>query len=239
MKIKQILKLLFSKENIFYTLIFLINLCIIIVNRFINGFHKILWLCDFSSIFGITNAIFAAKHKIQSLIFNLLSTLILIITNTYQHIWLNAFTCLFICTPVLILGIIKWRKNEEKGNQNLNTLSKKTNIIAWSSYILVSILFIFILKALNGNLYILDAFYSAGCVFGVILSSFAYINQFEFFIFANIFGIIMYVLLTIQNINNLPIAFMTIIYLILNIVSYINWRKLRKEMHKNNEEKLI
>ena len=230
MKIKNFFKTLFSKENIFYTIVFIINLSIIIINRCINGFHKVLWICDLSSIFGITNAIFAAKHKIHTLTFNLLSTLILIVTNTYQHIWLNAFTCLFICTPLLIIGIFRWRKNEEKGETNLNSLSKMSIVISWSCYIIVSIIFIFILKALNGNLYYLDAFYSAGCVFGVILSSFAYINQFEFFIFANIFGIAMYILLTIQNINNLPLAFMTIIYLILNTVSYINWRKLRKQM---------
>lgn len=229
MKVKNFLKSLFSKDNLLYLIIFIIDITIIIVNRAINGFHNILWICDIASILGVLNTIYAAKHSVKALIFNFFSTLILIVTNIYQHIWLNTFTCTFICAPSLLLGIIRWKKNEKNNNDNnLNQLSKKWSSLTWGLYIVISVVFIFILKAINGNLYIFDAIYSAGCVFGVVLSSYAYIDQFLFFIFANIFGVTMYALLTIQNINNLPLLFSAINYLVMDIIGYINWKKLKK-----------
>ena len=235
----NLVKRLFAKENVFYTITFIIAMIVIVANRIINGFHKVLWICDVASIAGILNVIFAAQHKIYTLYFNLLSTLLLVITNVYQHIWLNTFTCAAICVPTLIFGIFRWKKNEKK-NGNLNELSTKNSIIAWSVYALISVIFIFVLKALGGNVYVFDAIYSAGCVFGVIFSSYAYIDQFKFFTFANLFGIVMYVLLTIQNINNLPLLFTNIIYTIIEIMGYINWRKLEKTAKQSVEsEKLL
>ena len=228
MESKKCFKSIFSKNNIFYTIIFIIALLVIIANRIINGFHKVLWICDIASICGILNVIFAAKHKIYTLYFNLLSTILLAVTNIYQHVWLNAFICIAINSPMLAVGIFRWKKNDKK-NGNLNELSKKSQIISWSIYALVSVIFIFILKAIGGNVYVFDAIYSAGCVFGVIFSSYAYIDQFKFFTFANLFGVAMYIILTIQNINNLPLLFTNIIYTIIEIIGYINWRKLQKE----------
>lgn len=230
MEKKNFLKLAFSKENLFYTIVFLINIAIVVVNRSIIGFNNLLWICDISSIFSVLNIIFTAKHTIWGLVFNFIATLLIATTDIIQHIWLNAFICIVINAPMLLYGIIRWRKNakNENASKNLNSLSKKMKIVVWGLFAACSVGFIFLLKALGGNLYIYDAFYSCGCVIGVILCSFAFIDQFPIFTVANVFGLIMYIMLTIQNPNNLTLIFNAIIFLIMDIIGYINWRKIMK-----------
>lgn len=222
------IKKLFNKDNLLYTITFFINLIIVIVNRIINGFNSILWICDISSIFCTLNIIFTAKHSILGLIFNFIATILISTTNIIQHIWLNAFISIAINAPILFFGIIRWHKNTKNNENNLNILNKKWQIIVWIIFATCSLGFIFVLKSLGGNLYVFDAVYSIGCVLGVILCSYAYIDQFKIFTVANVFGIIMYILLTIQNLNNLPLICTVIIYLIMNIVGYFNWKKIIK-----------
>ncbi len=237
----NIFKSLFNKNNIFYTIIFLVNIIIIATNQIINGFNSILWICDISSIFSVLNIIFNAKHTIWGLVFNFIATLFIAATDIIQHIWLNAFICAVINAPMLLYGIIRWRKNAKNNNEsnNLNSLSKKWQILVWSIFAACSVGFIFVLKALGGNLYVFDAVYSIGCVIGVILCSFAYIDQFKIFVVANFFGIVMYVLLTIQNPNNLSLIFTSIMFLIMNIVGYFNWKKIIKSQNLKTETKQI
>lgn len=226
----NLIKSMFSKNNVFYTIIFLINIIIIAINRAINGFDSILWICDISSIFSVLNIIFNAKHTIWGLVFNFIATLFIAATDIIQHIWLNAFICIVINAPMLLYGIIRWHKNTkaENENKNLNTLSTKWKIIIWSAFALCSVGFTFLLKSLGGNLYVFDAIYSSGCVFGVILCSFAYIDQFKIFTVANVFGLIMYIMLTVQNPNNVSLIFTSVMFLVMNIVGFFNWRKIIK-----------
>ena len=236
MEKKNFIKSAFSKENIFYTIVFLINIVIVVVNRAINGFSNLLWICDISSIFSVLNIIFTAKHTIWGIVFNFIATLFIATTDIIQHIWLNAFICIVINAPMLLYGIIRWRKNAKSDNsKNLNTLSKKMKIIVWCTFAICSVGFIFLLKALGGNLYVFDAVYSCGCVIGVILCSFAYIDQFPVFIVANLFGIAMYTMLTIQNLNNLTLIFNAVIFLVMDIIGYINWRKILKSQSEDNQ----
>lgn len=222
-----------------YIILFTLDLLLIIVNRCINGFSNILWISDFSSFFGILNVIFTAKHTVWGLIFNLISTCFISVTSIIQHLWLNAISCIAINIPSLLFGIIKWRKNEKSGNaSNLNKLSNKSRAIAFILFVIISTTMLFVMKHFNGNLYYLDSFYSISLIYGVVLCSFAYIDQFKYFIFSNVLGIAMYVVLTIQNINNLPVLFTTAIYLIVNISGYLNWIKLQKQSELNKNDKI-
>ena len=233
------IKSLFKKDNLLYSVIFLASITLTIINRAINGFDGILWICDFSAIFSVLNVIFNAKHTIWGLIFNFVGTVFIAVTDIIQHVWLNAFICIVINAPMLLYGIFRWRKNSKNNNEskNLNSLSKKWQIIVWSIFAIVPIGFIFVLKALGGNLYVFDAYYSIGSVIGVILCSFAFIDQFKVFIVANLFGLVMYILLTIQNLNNLSLIFTAVIFLIMNIVGYFNWRKIIKNKNESTEIK--
>lgn len=227
------IKSLFSKQNIIYTICFVIGLGVVIVNRCLNGFNDILWIIDVSTIFSLLYVVFIANKNMLGILFNLIATIILVFTNFYQHIWFNFALCLFVNAPSLFLGFINWLKskknteinNEEETKTENKNLNKKQTSIMYLCYLLCSIIGIVILYFLNGNLFYLDAFYSVGCAFGVILCSKQYIDQFLMFFVANCFGVAMYILLTIQNVNNLPMIFLVLIFIVVNTLGYFNWKK--------------
>lgn len=208
-------------------MIFIFGLLLIIINRLIVGFDNILWIVDISSFFSILYIIFTAKHAVWGLVFDLLASSILAVANYIQHLWLNLTVCVLICIPNLTAGIFNWKKNERIDNsKNLKHFSKKNLFFVFLVYFLVSIIFSVILYFLKGNLFYLDALYSAGCAIGVILSSFAFIDQFYIYIVADVFGLTMYSMLTIQNINNITMIFTSFIFIIGDIIGLINWKRL-------------
>lgn len=221
----------FTKQNLFYTIIFLISMCVIITNRALTGFESILWIADIGSVCGILYTIFMAKHSVLGFVFNIFSTAVMIVTGLIQHIWLNSAVCILISIPNMIYGLIKWIKNKNRGNEdaNLKTMKKSHQAVWWIVTLIASGVFTVILYFLGGNLFYLDSCFSATCMVGVILSSRMYLEQYYFFIPANILGVIMYTILSIQNINNLPYVITNVIFTIVSFMGLFNWIKLNKQ----------
>ncbi len=239
----------FKKENLFYTLIFIISMAVIITNRAIVGFPPVLWLCDIGSIFSILYTINMAKHNVYGFVFNIIATAVMVVTGYYQHIWLNATVCLTINIPSMIIGLIGWLKNEKSGKEddNLKHMSKRSLWIMITLSLVVAGVFTYILYLLDGNLFYIDGIFSALCVMGVVLASKMYIEQYFFFMPANIIGIILYVILCFQDMSNLPYVITNIIFTIVSFMGYANWKKLSHnqscktencETCLKNEEKL-
>ncbi len=226
----------FFKNNLYYIIISVIGLTVVLVNRILTGFNGIMTLTDLATIFAICYIILNSKNSVWGLVFNLISTAFIAITSFYQHLWLNGFICACINIPMFVFGIITWRKKLAKQTSKIriNRLSKKSLALVFLSYITISIGLLFALRALNGNLYYLDAFYSAASVVSVILCSLAYFDQFYISYIANTIGIIMYSILCAQNLNNLPLIFTSVLYLIGNIIATINWIKLEKKAKVEN-----
>lgn len=227
----------FFKDNWQYIAIFVVGLIVIITNRIISGFNGILVVSDFASLFAMFYIIFNAKNSVLGLVFNLISTALVAVSSFYQHIWLNGFICVCINIPMFIFGIITWKKKlaKQTSKVRINKLSKKALCLVFLGFVSISVALLFILKALNGNLYYLDAFYSAGSVIGVILMSLAYFDQFYILYFANIAGVAMYIILCFQNLNNIPLLFMNLMFFVGNIIAHINWSKLYKKMKTKND----
>ena len=229
------LRKIFSKDEILYTIFLFVSIIVIVTNRIFSGFSNILWIIDIASLCCVLNIIFIAKHNGIFFIFNIISTSILCFTSIYQHLWFNALVCGVFNLPFTIFGLVKWIKNEKKNKNtitNLNSFSKKGKILLCIISMVVIGLFTFILYKLNGNLFYFDAIFSGLCAVGVCLNAFAYIEQFTSFIVADFFGIILYIFLTIQNVNNLSMIFTYFIMLVLNIVGLVKWNKLFKQKNK-------
>lgn len=238
------LKKCFSKQNVFYTITFVISMAIIITNRVLMGFASILWIADLGSIFGILYVIFMAKHSVFGFVFNILATLVISITSFIQQVWLNAFVCVVISLPNLVFGLVMWIKNKKQNNeqQNLKVMAKKGFCIWWGITLGVAAIFTVVLWLINSNLFYIDGAFSAMCVVGVILSSRMYIQQYHFFIPANILGVALYVCLTLQSLNNLPYVITNIIYTIVSIMGLLNWKKLNqtlKDKQQNKQEEQV
>ena len=223
----------FLKENWFYIAILVVSVPTIVINRLLNGFDSIVWVMDLGSFFSALYVVFTAKHTIWGIICDLVASIFLAIGTIAQHVWLNASICIFISIPLLTVGVFRWRKNEEKAKSkdetNLFELTKKSKISLFLIYFLISVALGIVLFFLNSNVFYLDAFYSVGCAIGVVLSSRAYLDQFYVFMIADIFGLVMYTVLTAQNINNLSMIITEIVFTVGNFKALIEWKKLQKK----------
>lgn len=221
----------FKKENLFYTLTLIVSLIIIITNRILIGFHPVLWLCDVASVFSILYTINMAKHNVFGFIFNIVATATMVVTSFYQHIWLNATVCLCVNLPSMIIGLVGWIRNEKKGKEedNLKSMSGKKLALFVFLTLAAAGVFTYILYLLDGTLFYIDGIFSAMCMVGVILASKMYIEQYYFFMPANVLGIVLYVILCFKDMSNLPYVITNIIFTIVSVIGYINWRKLKKE----------
>ena len=217
-----------SKNDIYCIIIFTISITGIIINRAINGFGNILWIADFGSIFGVLYSIFATRHSI--LIF-------IATTSLLQHIYFNAVFCFAVSAPLILLGIINWKRNDKKDkNKNLKALSKRGKIIFPITLIAVLPVIMVVLWKLNSNLFYLDAINTSLCFIGLMLSSQMYYEQFYVFLVANIVGIVMNSILCTQNLNNIVYVLMNIVYFISTIISIINWKKLYSQQQNSLQE---
>lgn len=223
------------KDNIFYITIFILSLAIIITNRAIVGFSNIIWIADFATIFGVLNVTFTAKHTVWGLIFNAISSSIIVATSLIQKIYLNAGVTLLISIPLLLWGVITWKKNERNNEdeKNLKVLDKKHLIYILIGLAIADAIFTVILYFLNGTLFYLDALLSSFCLIGIFLSSKMYVEQFYFFIFGNVFGITLYSILSVSNFNNISYVLMFSIQLIVMVRGLFYWKKLLRERNES------
>ncbi len=226
-----------SKNDIYCIIIFTISITGIIINRAINGFGNILWIADFGSIFGVLYSIFATRHSILMHVFNFISTIFIATTSLLQHIYFNAVFCFAVSAPLILLGIINWKRNDKKDkNKNLKALSKRGKIIFPITLIAVLPVIMVVLWKLNSNLFYLDAINTSLCFIGLMLSSQMYYEQFYVFLVANIVGIVMNSILCTQNLNNIVYVLMNIVYFISTIISIINWKKLYSQQQNSLQE---
>ena len=139
------IKSIFYRENLKYTILFIISFLIIVTNRAINGFDSIVWLTDFASIFAILGAIFLAKHSILGAIFYGLSTMFTIPVSLVQSVWFNTIINILIVLPSWIITIHNWRKSNKSNNTFIQSLTKRQTTTTILFIIPLIILFIFIL----------------------------------------------------------------------------------------------
>lgn len=227
----EFIKKPFSKENYLYSIFFILGVTCILVNRCLVGFGSILFVADIGSICGILSIIFMAKHSVWGYVFNVFATAVVVITGFIQHVWLNASISLIIMLPNIIYGLFCWIKNEKNNNKDANLKTMKSKfVVMWCLIaVVISALFTVVLWRLKGNMFFIDAPFTILCVVGVILNSRMYLENYYFFIPANFLGMIMYGILTIQNINNLPYIITYVIYTIVSILGLINWKKLNRK----------
>lgn len=229
-----------SKNDILCIVIFIVSMAVIITNRAIVGFGNILWIADFGSFFGVLYSIFATRHSILMHVFNFISTIFIATTSLLQHIYFNAIFCFAISAPLILWGIINWKRNEKKDkNKNLKSLSKKGTIILAIVWVIALPIIMVVLWKLNSNLFYIDAINTSLCMIGLILASEMYYQQFYVFVVANVVGVVMNVILCFQNLNNIVYVLMNCVYFITTIVSIINWRKLYLIQQKQLQEEVI
>lgn len=215
-----------TKENkitIGWGIYFIISIIIIAISSIAQRSSTIIFL---ASIFGVMYVLLIAKEKPIAFIFGIINVSIYGYILFTEKIYGGAIYNILYSLPMLILGYIKWKKVNKEKNSGVKQISKKNRIILTIIFSFLIIIYSIILGKTGGNNYILDSITSVLGFLGIYLMSNKYIEQWFTWIIANVTNLILWIILSINNLNNIPMIMMWTIYLINSIYGYVSWKKL-------------
>lgn len=188
-----------------------------------------------STFTGIISVVLCAKGKISNYVFGFIyvSTYAFIAYQNkfYGEVMLN----LLYYIPMNVIGIIMWKKHQggENDDVQIRSMTKKQIIITAIVSVFAILGYHSILKALGGNLAIIDAVTTVAAVIAMYLQVARYTESWAMWIVVNLTSIALWAtaLITTGS-TNITMLIMWMAYLVNSTYGYINWKKLAKE----NEE---
>lgn len=182
-----------------------------------------------ASLIGVTALIFVAKGYVSGQILTVIFSLFYGAVSFLFAYYGEMITYLFMTSPMAILAAIEWYKNPYKNSDEVKI--KKITMFQFSILmmlsIIVTIIFYFILKALNtanlifSTISITTSFLASGLTF---LRSPYYALAYAL---NDIVLIILWILASIQDASYTPMIFCFVMFLLNDIYGFINWQRMQ------------
>ncbi len=187
------------------------------------------YLMLLASVIGGTSLIFCAKGnpfgQILMIIFSVLYGIISLTCAYYGEM----ITYLGMTAPMALFSLISWIKNPYKGNKSevtVNTISLKETAFMILLSVIVTVIFYFILKAFN-TANIAPSTLSVTTSFLAVYLTFRRSSYYAIGYAVNdIILIVLWTMVTIDNIEYLSVVICFIAFLINDIYGYISWQKM-------------
>jgi len=183
-----------------------------------------------TSLIGVTALIFVAKgHVLAQLLTVVFSVFYGIISVLFAY-YGEMITYLFMTTPMAIVAAIEWIKNPYKDTREVKVhkVTKKQLAVMWLSAVLVTVLFYFILKALNTA----NLFFSTVSITTSFVASYLTFLRSPYYAIGysanDIVLIVLWILASVENISYLPMVACFIMFLFNDLYGFYNWRKMQK-----------
>ncbi len=211
-------------------LIWSISVISIIICFFI--FKNTQYLYLIASLIGATALLFVSKgNPIGQFLTIVFSVFYGIISYSFSY-YGEMITYLGMSAPIALWALIAWLRNPYKGNKSevtVNSLSKKEWCLFLTAAVVITVLFFFILQALNTSNLIISTV--------SILTSFlaAYLTARRSRFYAIGYGandivlIIMWSMASYENITYLPMVICFIAFFALDTYGFINWSIMNKK----------
>lgn len=199
-----------------------------VLSYFFSGSGDMLNLI--ASLIGVTALIFVAKGlvlgQLLTVVFSVFYGIISVLFSYYGEM----ITYLFMTTPMAIVAAVEWIKNPYKDTQEVKVhkVTKKQLAFMWLLVILVTVLFYFILKALN----------TANLVFSTVSITTSFVASYLTFLRSPYYAlgysandmvlIILWILASIEDISYLPMVACFIMFLFNDLYGFYNWRRMQK-----------
>lgn len=176
------------------------------------------------AILGVTYVLGIAKQTRYAYFFGIGNVILYAIVCYTKGLYISSMYNLFYSFPVMIYGFINWGRS--KGNFEVKSFSNKQRVFLTIGMFLAIGIFAFISKNIfNGSNVLLDAIVSVSVCVATFLMAKRYIEQWVLFIIANFFGVIMFVVINFEKMNDVELLIMWIIYLINSVYGMIEWKK--------------
>lgn len=216
----------FTKTEI---ILWCVSVVLIGVSFFV--FDRKNYLTLFASLIGVTSLIYNAKgNPIGQFLMVIFSILYGIISFTFSYYGEMA-TYLGMTAPMAVFALVSWLKHPYKGNKaEVKVNSLRTREIVLLSFLtaFVSMLFYFILKALNtANL--IPSTISVTTSFVAVYLTFRRSAFYALAYAANdIVLIVLWILVVLGDISYLSVVICFVVFLINDIYGFISWSEMQK-----------
>ena len=184
-----------------------------------------------ASLIGVTALIFVAKGFVLGQILSVVFAVFYGIISFHFKYYGEMITYVFMTAPMSIMSMISWIKNPYKDTLEVtvNKINKKQVLIVLILSIIVTIVFYFILKALN----------TANLIFSTISITTSFIAVSLTFLRSPYYAlgyatndivlIILWSLASIQDISYIPMIMCFVMFLVNDLYGLINWKKMQKK----------
>lgn len=220
-------------KKIIWKIYFIIACLVIIIGSIYQGSTLIL---SISSLCGVIYSLLVAKNVKWSLIFGIINVssygFILLDQNIFGGFIYNVLYSL----PMLIYGFYNWNKSKDKEDSGIKYLSKEVKIIGTIFLMLAIYIYALVLSYLGGDNVILDSSTSVLGYVGIYLLTNKYVEQWNIWILSNLINLTLWIILTLEDLSNLPLALMWAIYFINSFYGYYLWNK---KLKSNNGKCVI
>ena len=183
-----------------------------------------------ASLIGVTALIFVAKgHVLGQLLTVVFSVFYGIISVLFTY-YGEMITYLFMTAPMAVVAAVEWIKNPYKDTQEVKVhkVTKKQLAVMWLLAILVTILFYFILKALNTA----NLFFSTVSITTSFVASYLTFLRSPYYAIGysanDMVLIILWALASVENISYLPMVACFIMFLFNDLYGFYNWKNMQK-----------
>ena len=213
----------------------------------LTKFELILWLCSvaaslgsmfvsgtggifsaIASVIGATCLIFAAKGNVISQVLSIIFALMYSIVSLTFRYYGEVITYACMTLPMAVLSLISWLRNPYSENEvKVNTISKKETLFMFILTAFVTLIFYFVLAALNTP----NLAMSTVSITTSFLACYLVARRNEFYALAyaanDIVLIALWVMASAKNPSYIPMIICFVMFLINDIYGFINWRKMK------------
>ena len=209
--------------------ILLFSISLIVVPFFI--FDRTNYYNMFVSLIGTVSLLFCAKgNPIGQMLMIIFATLYAYIAFVGRY-YSELITYLFMTMPIAVISLISWLKNPAKKGKmevKVNVLSKKELLFTLFLATILTIVFFFILRALNTE----NLVVSTISIFTSAIAGYLTIRRSEYFAVGYILNdfvlIVLWGFATFSSIEYLSVLMCFLVFLINDSYTFINWRKMKK-----------
>lgn len=181
-----------------------------------------------SGLAGIISVVLCAKGKIENYAFGLFQAVTYAFICYQAHIYGEVMYNILM-VPMIIVGIISWKKNmaADSGEVKARNLTANGWIILIVSSVVAVAAYSLILKLIGGNFALVDATSTVFSVIATILMLARYSEQWVMWVIVNLVSVVLWVMAFSSGGNDsITLLVMWSAYLFNSVYGYINWRKM-------------
>lgn len=205
---------------------------VILVSACCGGSESLLSL--FASLIGVTALIFVAKGDVLGQILTVIFSILYAVISFTFHYYGEMITYLCMTAPIAAMAVVSWIRNPfQKGRPEVrvNHLQKSEYILLLFLTILITVIFFFILKALNTP----NLFPSTVSVATSFLASYLTFRRSRFYALAyaanDLVLIILWIAASFTDLQYIPMILCFSMFFLNDLYGFISWSRMQKRQH--------